>query len=139
MKTTCKHCGIVSKPHICPYIQRRNNSNRKDKRLYKTQRWQDKRKDTLDKYNGMCLWSFYVDGRVKSANEVHHIVEVLEDETLTFDDDNLVPLEFYTHKRIHKLYKESKEQKENVQKLLRKITEEYRSGDRTIGKYKSYF
>ena len=34
MKTTCKNCGIVNKPHVCPQIKRKTNNNREDRRVY---------------------------------------------------------------------------------------------------------
>lgn len=135
MKMTCKYCGIVSKPHKCPNIKNKWNrdNNRKDKKIYRTNRWQNTRDSILDSYNHICLWSLYVDGVIVKANTVHHIVELLEDETLAYDEENLITLEQYKHNYIHELYKTNKIQ---VQDLLRLMVKSYRDDDRTIGKYK---
>lgn len=135
MKITCKYCGIVNKPHKCPRVKRKDDSNRSDKKLYRTSLWQSTRQNVLDNFNNICLWSLYVDGVIRSADVVHHIVEVLEDESLAFEDDNLIPLEYYNHKEVHELYKRDKAK---VQGLLRLMTETYSKGDKTLGKYKNY-
>lgn len=138
MKVTCKSCGIVNKPHICPHKKenrRRYDKDREDKKIYKTKRWQELREQVLQDYNYICLWSFYIDGEIVEANEVHHIVEILEDESKAYDDDNLIPLEYWQHKYIHDLYKKNKAK---AQELLHKMQESYVKGDRTLGKYKKY-
>lgn len=68
------------------------------------------------------------------ANRVHHIIEILEDEALAYNNDNLISLEEYKHTYIHKLYRHDKERIQNLLKLMRKT---YLSGDLEIGKYKS--
>lgn len=135
MKMTCKYCGIVNKPHRCPHIKTKWNrdNNRNDKRIYRTSMWQRTRDNILDEYNHICLWSLYIDGEIVQADRVHHIVELLEDETLAYEDDNLIPLDQYKHNYIHELYKTNKIA---VQDLLRKMIESYQKGDRTLGKYR---
>ncbi len=134
MLKTCKHCGIVDKKHICPHKPKRiYQYNRTDKKVYATRRWQNKREQILDDYNYICLWSMYIDGELKEANEVHHIVELLEDDSLAYEDDNLIPIEFYQHKYVHELYKKDKK---GIQNLLRLMIDSYRNGDRTLGKYR---
>lgn len=135
MKTTCRYCGIVNKPHVCPHIKRKTNNNREDRRVYKTSKWQRTRESILDKYNHMCLWNLYIEGRVVSADEVHHIVEILEDESLAYDEDNLIPLEYYNHTMVHEMYKRNKNK---TQQLLRMMIDSYREGDKTLGKYKDF-
>ena len=83
----------------------------------------------------MCLWNLYIEGRVVSADEVHHIVEILEDESLAYDEDNLIPLEYYNHTMVHEMYKRNKNK---TQQLLRMMIESYRCGDKTLGKYKDF-
>lgn len=135
MKVSCKYCGIVNKPHKCPHIKLKwsKDNDRADKKIYRTTRWQNARENILDEYNNICLWSLYVDGEIVQADRVHHIVEVLEDETLAYDYGNLIPLDKYKHNYIHELYKTNKVE---VQDLLRKMIESYQKGDRALGKYK---
>lgn len=135
MKTTCKYCGIVDKPHHCPYSKRKVDNTRSDKKLYRTSMWQSTRQNVLDNYNNICLYSLYVQGVIIKANVVHHIVEVLDDESLAFEGDNLIPLEYYNHTLVHELYKKDKER---TQSLLRLMLQSYTKGDITLGKYKNY-
>lgn len=133
MKVTCKYCGIVDKPHHCPHSRKTNNS-RVDKKIYKNPIWLQLRADVMENYNNICLWSLYVDGKIVHADEVHHIVEVLDNAELAYEYSNLIPLEFYNHKRVHKLYKRDKKK---VQGILRCMLNDYANGDRTLGKYKN--
>lgn len=137
MKMTCKYCGIVSKPHNCPHnkVKWNRDNQRADKKVYRDIRWIKLRTEILDDYNHICLWSLYIDGQILTANRVHHIVEVLDDETLAYDYDNLIPLEYYNHNLIHELYKRDKAK---VQGLLKLMIETYSKGDKTLGKFKNY-
>jgi 5-methylcytosine-specific restriction endonuclease McrA len=136
MKTTCKYCGIVDKPHHCPHSKkyRKTDNVRVDKKIYRTTKYQKVRQDVLNDYNYICLWSLYVDGEIKPADEVHHIVEILENEKLAYEYDNLIPLEYYNHHdKVHELYKKDKAK---IQDLLRKMCIDYKNGDKTLGKYR---
>lgn len=134
MKISCKYCGIVSKPHNCPHTKKRSRleRDRNDKKIYLSTRYQNLRSEIFEDYNSVCLWSLYVDGVARVADEAHHIVEILEDESLAYEYDNLIPLEFYIHKFIHKLYLTHKP---IIQELLRKMCVDYRNGDKTLKKY----
>lgn len=138
MKITCKYCGIVDKPHHCPHVKkyRKIDNNRVDKQIYKSNEWIKLRLKVLDNYNSICLWSLYVDGKIKPAKVVHHIREVLEDEDLAYEFDNVIPLEYYNHVLVHELYKKDKAK---VQELLSKMCKDYNNGDMVLGKYKQYF
>ena len=135
MKTTCKICGIVDKPHHCPHIKRKTDRTRKDKQVYSKHLWQRIRLDILDTYGYICLWSLYIDGEIIAAKTVHHIVEIMDDDSLAFDNDNLIPLSKAAHEIVHKLYREGK--KEQTQQLLRDMQKAYLSGNKTLGYYKS--
>lgn len=135
MKTTCKHCGIVDKPHKCPHITKANNS-REDKKIYKDKRYRKVRGEVLKNHKYKCLWSLYIGSKVKAANDTHHIEEVLDHEELAFEYDNLIPLTQSNHEIVHELYKKDKP---GTQKLLRMMLNDYKNNDMTIGKYKNYF
>lgn len=138
MKMSCKYCGIVNKPHKCPHQKTKWNkdNNRTDKKIYRTIMWQKTRNNILDECNHICLWSLYIDGIITRADTVHHIVELLDDESLAFDYDNLIPIEQHKHRYIHEIYKTNKNE---VQQLLKKMIKSYREGDITFKKYNSEF
>ncbi|WP_243152453.1 hypothetical protein [Clostridium butyricum] len=135
---SCKYCGIVNKPHKCSHQRTKWNrdNNRTDKKIYRTMKWQNTRENILKEFNYICLWSFYIDGIITRADTVHHIKELLENESLAYSNDNLIPLRQYQHNYIHELYKTNKDE---VQDLLNKMIKSYREGDRTLSKYKSEF
>ena len=65
---------------------------------------------------------------------IHHIVEILEDESKATDYNNLIPLSDYSHKNeVHVLYLSDKVK---TQDLLREMLRDYKNGDMTLGKYK---
>lgn len=87
----------------------------------------------------MCLFSLYVVGRVEEGNTVHHIVEILDNKELAYEEYNLIPFSSSNHETIHKLYRRNKLVKQKVQELLIKMTNDFKNGDKTLGKYKNEF
>ncbi len=136
LKIICKQCGIVDKPHKCPKIKRKIDRERTDNKVYESNEYRSLRREILEDYNYLCLWSLYIDGRVKEAEEVHHIIEILEDELEATEYDNLIPLRKDMHDKVHKLYKLNNNIKRITQELLRKMCEEYRRGNREPGALK---
>lgn len=138
MKIACKYCGIVSKPHDCPRKPKRKNKSRyrKDVSVYNTKAYRRERENILDTYNKACLWSVYVIGETKVADEVHHIIEVLEDESKGTEPSNLIPLTSSAHDFIHDLYDCNADVKYEIQELLRLFKREYESGCYELGKYR---
>lgn len=104
---TCKHCGIVPMNHKCNKARQhkeRLRSNKEDRLIYKTNRWQGTRSEVLEEYKNICLWSYFIDGRIILANTVHHITPILDDDTKAFEHDNLIPLNEVMHGLVHRLY-----------------------------------
>lgn len=135
MKMICKYCGIVEKPHKCNKSKRNTDVNREDKQIYRSAKWQHKRLEILELYNYICLWSYYVCGKIVVANNVHHIVEITNDSSLAFDDNNLIPLSGEAHNIVHKLYKYNETWTKN---LLSVLIRDYKYGDLLLGKYERY-
>lgn len=129
----CSVCGrIHSRDIICDIKRKRKYEKFKDRTdtgMYNSSKWRSIRNDILDNYNHMCLYTFYKEGRIVKANEVHHIVELLEDEALAYDKDNLIPLSKEQHRYIHELYKHNKKE---IQEELRDIKHRWANGDRNI-------
>lgn len=90
--------------HKCPVL-RQEQAQRQDKSIYWTGRWRKLRLDVLDSQEYVCLWSLYVDGKVRECNVCHHIVEIEQDYSQAYEVDNLIGVEGDVHKRIHALYK----------------------------------
>ena len=108
---TCKHCGIVPFNHICPVSKKNRNYNdslREDKGIYWDTRWKKLRTEVLEYQKDICLWSLYVEGTIRQADHVHHIVTLTDDKSLAYDIENVVGLNKDVHEYIHKLYKVNK-------------------------------
>ncbi len=134
MKTTCKYCGIVDKPHKCPHNKRKTDRTRTDNKVYESKEYRNIRRIVLSDYNYMCLWSLYVDGKIRKADVTHHIVEILDDESKATDYNNLIPLSDYIHiPEVHRLYLIDKLE---TQLLLREMLKDFKNNDMTLGKYK---
>lgn len=107
--------------------KRREKKDRIDNAVYSTRKWRKLRALVLDEHNYICLYTLYKEGRIEKAECVHHIVEILENEKIAFEEYNLIPLSKEKHKLIHELYKEDKEK---VQEELREYKRRWKAGDR---------
>lgn len=140
-KKTCPYCGIVDMNHVCPVVSKERNkyrNSRDDAKIYSDTRWDKVRAEVLDECNYVCLYSFYVDGEIRVADCVHHIVEVLKDKSKAYDKDDLIGLNSEVHKEVHKIYKT--EYKSNLIRLLRHLKDYYNIYGlkmEDIGEYKS--
>lgn len=134
MKTTCKRCGIVERPHKCPFSKRKVDRTRSDNKAYESKQYRKARKKVLESFDNKCLWSLFVDGRIRETNITHHIIEILEDESKSADKSNLIPLTEANHKLVHRLYLIDKLK---IQELLKKMIFEYNNGKIEFGKYKA--
>ena len=139
MKMSCRYCGIVEKPHNCPKaIKRKANRTRTDKKHYESKVYKKNRRTVLNDCDNLCLWSLYIDGRVEAAEETHHIIEILEDESKAEDYNNLIPLTIKNHDIVHEYYNRGGIVKEKVQELLILMLNDYKKGDITLKKYRDY-
>lgn len=110
-----KSCGschkIVPLNHMCPVIRKQRNTEdakREEKKIYKNIKWRRLRLEVLDYQEYVCLWSLYIDGVIRQANIVHHIIEILVDDSKAYDIDNVIGLCKAAHDDIHVLYKTNK-------------------------------
>lgn len=107
------------------------DSKRKDSKewnFYKSKEWLTVRNYILNKYNGLDLYSLYVNGKIEYANTIHHIIELNEDWSLRLDINNLFPCCETTHNLIHGLYVNNKvKTQELLRELLKKWNSEYGS------------
>lgn len=134
MKTTCKYCGIVDRPHNCPHVKRKTDRTRADNKVYESKEYREVRQEVLEDHDYICLWSLYIDGKIVKADITHHIIEVLEDESKATDYFNLIPLQAFNHKhQVHRLYLINKEK---MQELLRNMLYDFKNGDKELGKYR---
>lgn len=121
-------CRVHTKDHICEAKRKRRqtlNKGRVDRSIYGGSKWRTIRSQVLENCNYICLYTLYKEGKIVKADCVHHIVEILEDESLCYEEDNLIGLSNDKHKLVHELYKKDKKR---VQDELRKMKRSWEKG-----------
>lgn len=107
MKRICRKCGSVHLKNercnrsIDPRIRsvKPINKYRNDwSGFISSKAWRSKRKYILNRDGGICICCYQKYGRVMTANHVHHIEKINDENKL--DDNNLISLCAVCHKRI---------------------------------------
>lgn len=129
----CSLCGRVhQRGYVCEQKKKRNyeyKRDREDTEIYKSRSWDKARANILEQYHHMCLYSFYVEGKIIKATDVHHIIELNDNSSLAYEEDNLISLSKDKHRLIHELYKEDKKK---IQEQLREFKKRWKDGDRKL-------
>lgn len=94
-----------------------NRTDDKEQAFYKSREWKVLRERLDVIYKGLCLYSYYIDDRIISRDVYHHIVPVKDNWDKRLDIDNIIPVTFKVHQKIHRLY-ESGQKEETQQQLL---------------------
>lgn len=129
----CSVCGrIHQRGYVCEIKRKRKTdyqNAREDTGIYYSNRWRTIRGQVLEQYHHICLYSFYVENEIVLATDVHHIIELNDNSSLAFDEDNLISLSKEKHRLIHELYKEDKKK---IQEQLREFKKRWKDGDRKL-------
>lgn len=132
----CSACGRVhQRGDVCePKKKRateyeRKRRTRNDVGIYKSSLWDKARANILEQYHHICLYSFYKEGKIIKATDVHHIIELNDNSSLAYDESNLISLSKEKHRLIHELYKEDKKK---IQEQLREFKKRWKDGDRKL-------
>ena len=129
----CSMCGrIHQRGYVCEIKRKRKTdyqNAREDTGIYYSNRWRTIRVQVLEEYNHICLYSFYVEGKIIKATDVHHIIELNDNSSLAYEEDNLISLSKEKHRLIHELYKEDKKK---IQEQLREFKKRWKDGDRKL-------
>ena len=97
--------------------------NKESASFYATGQWKRLTKTCKDKFKGLDIYSYYIDGKLKYGDLSHHIVEISEDKNRSYDIDNLIWLSDSTHKTVHVAYNNG--EKKEMQMILRKLIKRY--------------
>ncbi|AVK50662.1 hypothetical protein AXY43_23060 [Clostridium sp. MF28] len=143
-KVSCVACGrIHERNYICDAKKKAKldkvakNRDREDSKIYISNRWRQLRINILEDYNYICLFSYYVFSKIIQANELHHIVWLIDNIDLAFDADNIIPLEHNVHRSIiHNYSNKSNEIKNDIQNMLRDMISDWSNDRRDLGSYK---
>ena len=130
---SCSSCSRVhASDYVCNIKRKRKLESTKDRvdtGIYRSNKWRTIRGQVLEGCFNICLWTFYKENKIVKADCVHHIVELLEDESLAYHEDNLIALSKDKHKLIHSLYKEDKAK---IQEELREMKSKWKNEEREL-------
>lgn len=91
---------------------KRYKAQRKDQReqrFYSSNQWELMKQTIINKYKGMCIYSYYIENKIVSYDTIHHIVPVKDDWNMRLHLYNLIPVTESVHQKLHKLYEKDKE------------------------------
>lgn len=135
----CKKLYPVGKscPNGCNSYNRKEYNRyydkhiRKNKDIYKSKQWEIVRRKCLNRYDNICLYTYFKYKKIVPATLVHHIVEITVDKTKAFDINNLIPVSELAHREIHKRYRDEniKEVQKELHRHIKLYTTNYLRGE----------
>lgn len=130
IKKICGRCNQLYTGYKCP-----NCTKERNKRYNKYERdqernavyggaWESTKLNVLARDKGMCQMCYSIDKRLNFDYPiVHHIVPVEDDQSLWYDNNNLITVCAKHHQFIHKQYHVSITEKKRMQSRLRAMIE----------------
>lgn len=138
LKKFCPKCGCIIdiNKRYCDKCQQQQEVRQKERHkeydqsiryvrdkkyhdFYISFEWEQLKIYLTSKYNGLCLWSYFVDKKIVALDMFHHIVPLKENWNLRLSESNIIPLSDSVHGKIERLYKTDKAKKIDTQRLLR--------------------
>lgn len=104
----------------------RNRTDTKELAFYRSSDWNLLRQVVMGIYKGLCLYSYYVLGKIVKADAVHHIEEVKEAWGKRLEVDNLIPLSKAAHNKVHGAYSNARD-KMLMQKQLKEFKVKFKN------------
>lgn len=86
--------------------------------FYVSPPWLRLRPRIIAAYDGLDIWALHMDGKLATADIVHHIEELEQAWDRRLDPFNLIPLSSATHTKITALYHRSSESMKDTQQQL---------------------
>lgn len=100
----CSNCAAQVKKEAAYYDQYKRD--KESYSFYRSKAWINTRAVVMERYNGLCLYSLFVERQIISADVVHHITEYSKDKQKALDFNNLIPLSNGVHSMLHSNYTE---------------------------------
>lgn len=129
-----QYCEYHSKKHIAKQKERykeyqhrrlQDYNEVRSQSFYQSTEWDRLREVVKASLFHIDIFEYYRTGKIVEGETVHHILEVREEWEARFDVNNLIYLTQRNHLLIHKKYKESKEAKARVQRILLGLIEQF--------------
>ncbi|MGE6895758.1 hypothetical protein [Priestia flexa] len=93
-------------------------TDEREQRFYSSKQWELMKLTIINKYKGMCIYTYYKEDRIVPYDTIHHIIPVKDDWNMRLHLYNLIPVTESVHQKLHKMYKHDKEQ---AQKELKEL------------------
>ncbi|HEX3018537.1 MAG TPA: hypothetical protein VHP31_11895 [Caproicibacter sp.] len=117
-----KFCAYVGCRELIPitetYCEKHRNSynheirrkiDRRYDDFYHSKEWEQTQSTAMQKYHGLCVYSYIVEHKIVKAGAVHHIIELREDWNRRVDLENLIPISAEIHDgMIRQMYRNDK-------------------------------
>lgn len=100
--------------------------------FYSSKEWSILRKQIIETFYGIDIYSYYMEDRIESGYTVHHIIPIQEDWSRRLDKNNLIYLTESNHRLIHN---RMKEEKEATVKLLLDLIQRFKRDQGLLKKY----
>lgn len=116
-------CGCSSKRY------KEEDKHSKDdifKQFYQTDEWRKVREEAVAEYDGLDVYSLYMQSEIEYGTTVHHIIPLRDDFSKKIKLSNLIYLTDSNHQTIHKAMKNSKQGYDNMVKLLTDLRLRYK-------------
>ncbi len=115
MKTTCKYCGIVNKPHKCPFKPKYYRKDVDADKFRRSRTWTNKSLLIRELDNYRCVVCNSKGILQYCGLGVHHIEKLTQDFDKRLDDDNLITL----CEECHELADNGKIDKNKLKELVK--------------------
>lgn len=97
--------------------------------FYNSPEWSQLKQSLINKYHGLCVYSYIVKHQIIRADEYHHIEPIREAWDKRLDADNIIPLSASVHHGVvAQMYKEDKAKAQNYLRNLLWQWNEWNSG-----------
>lgn len=122
----CSRCGKRLKAsEKCSCLKNRHKEynyyrkDNKEQRFYTNEKeWIPFKIKMVDHYKGFDIYEYYVNHKIVYGYTLHHVDELKDNWSRRVDPFNVIYLTESNHQKIHKVYREGKEQKYKMQELL---------------------
>lgn len=93
--------------------------------FYNSNEWVNIRDNVMAMYFNIDILEYYSTGLIVPATHLHHIVEVKEEWNRRLDIDNLIPLTYANHRRVHSYYNKGIKERKQMQKTLFSLLDKF--------------
>lgn len=100
-------------------------TDKKEQTFYSSGEWISTKGTIKDKFKGIDIYSYYMNGEIEYGQTTHHIETLKDNWNRRLDISNLIYLTESNHQLIHSLYNKNNAVKFDTMTLLYELIERY--------------